>query len=79
MILSTPSYGQMTPTEKNRLADYIKQCEVTKLDLEDTKKAYDVCTEAPELGSSWWQSTPGIILITGAGFLLGVGVGAAIK
>ena len=79
MILSTPSYGQMTPKETSRLAKYIKQCEVNKMDLEDTKKAYNVCTEAPEFGSSWWQSTPGILLIGGVGFILGIGVGVVIK
>lgn len=73
---STSELSCFTPQEISHLAKYKKSCDVCKLDLADTKKAFDKCVNAGAPATAWWADPKlvvgGFAISFGFGALLGV-------
>lgn len=69
---STNELSCFTPQEISHLAAFKKSCDVCKLDLADTKKAFDKCVDAGAPAKAWWADPK---LVVG-GFAISLSVGA---
>lgn len=55
--------------EIGKLADFKKECDLTKMNLEAMEKAYEKAKEQGE--TKWWQDTTSIVSFSFGSFMLG--------
>lgn len=68
---SPTGYLHLDIDQQKSLAEYIKQCQVDKKDLESTKNAYKICVDKNEIAPAWWQTPWGVIGIAVVGASMG--------
>ena len=69
-ITSNENSKILAPDEKTALGRYIKQCRLWKKDLQDTREAFETCSEKSN-NEAWYQSTPAIVGFVIMGFVTG--------
>lgn len=72
---SPAGYVSLDKQEQSNLANYIKQCEVTKLNLVDAEKTLSKCSGKLDIEPSFWNSTSGLVTIGVASFASGLLLG----